>query len=142
MSEPDFGLRFTLATLATWRVAHLLAFEDGPWALVARLRAAAGRLGGVLECFYCLSLWVAAPLALWVTASAIAWPCVVLALSGGACLLHRLTLTPVVMQPLAQGDGHGMLRTEPADTSELDAARTVPGGAAASPATDDSVAAG
>jgi hypothetical protein len=94
VGEQEIGFRFIVATLATWRVAHLLAFEDGPFAIVARLRAAAGRFGGVLDCFYCLSLWVAAPVALWVSASPVAWMCVTLATSGAACLLHRLTGPP------------------------------------------------
>jgi len=125
MEEPADGLRFVVAALAAWRVAHLLAYEDGPFAVVARLRAAAGRFGSLLDCFQCLSLWVAAPLALWVTtASLLAWACVTLGLSGAACLLQRLGAPPVVMQPLPPGElgsmeeaqgkenPHGMLRTD------------------------------
>lgn len=114
MDGPHDALRFVVAALATWRIAHLLAFEDGPFALVARLRAAAGRFGGMLDCFHCLSLWAAAPLALWVTGSLPAWACVALALSGAACLLQRLAAPPVLMQPLPEegGDHHGMLRTD------------------------------
>ena len=123
MGEQEIGLRFIVVTFATWRVAHLLAFEDGPFALIARLRAAAGRFGGVLDCFYCLSLWVAAPFALWVSTSLVAWVCVTLATSGAACLLHRLTGPPVVMQPLSEGEAHGMLRTEAGGGGELDPAR-------------------
>ena len=132
MDEPGIGLRFIVAALATWRVAHLLAFEDGPFAFVARLRKAAGRFGGVLDCFYCLSLWVAAPLALWVSTSPVAWVCVTLGASGAACLVDRLTGHPVVMQPLSEGEADGMLRTEARGGGELDSAREPPGGAAAS----------
>jgi hypothetical protein len=35
----DFWARFGLAVLATWRVTHLLASEDGPADLVVRFRA-------------------------------------------------------------------------------------------------------
>jgi hypothetical protein len=31
-----------LATLAVWRVAHLLQAENGPWDVVVRLRRAVG----------------------------------------------------------------------------------------------------
>lgn len=85
-------LLFFVATLATWRVTHLITAEDGPWNIVARLRQAAGAgfFGQLMDCFYCASLWVAAPLALSVASGwdvrLVAW----LALSGGAILLERL----------------------------------------------------
>jgi hypothetical protein len=55
---------FVLASLACWRVTHLLVAEDGPFEAVARLRQAAARFTRVFDCFYCMSLWVAAPLSL------------------------------------------------------------------------------
>lgn len=87
---------FLLGTLALWRVTHLLQAEDGPWDLVARLRRAAGAgfFGRLLDCFYCLSLWLAAPLAWWLGDTPgqrlLLWP----ALSGAACLLERATAEP------------------------------------------------
>jgi hypothetical protein len=95
-------LRLLLAVLATWRVTHLLALEDGPWDAVTRLRArlGAGVLGRLMDCFYCLSVWVAAPFALFVARrpveALVAW----LAVSGGACLLERATAPPVALTPL------------------------------------------
>ena len=84
---------FLLGVLAVWRVTHLLQAEDGPWNLVVRLRRAVGHgfWGHLLDCFACLSLWIAAPAAgllgrTW-THRALLW----LALSGGAILLSRLT---------------------------------------------------
>jgi hypothetical protein len=55
-----------LATLCVWRITHLLQAEDGPWDFVVRLRRAAGEgfAGKLLDCFYCLSLWISAPFAL------------------------------------------------------------------------------
>lgn len=85
------SLLFVAATLATWRVTHLITAEDGPFDFVARLRQAAGMgfFGQLMDCFYCASLWVAVPLAIWVadgwSARVVAW----LALSGGAILLER-----------------------------------------------------
>jgi hypothetical protein len=88
-----FGMRFALASLATWRVTHLLAEEDGPAETVVRLRAWAGEgwIGELMDCFYCLSAWVAAPLAITVTPRRREAPLVWLALSGAACLLERAT---------------------------------------------------
>ena len=95
-------LRLLLAVLACWRVTHLLALEDGPWDAVTRLRArlGAGVLGRLMDCFQCLSVWVAAPFAAYVTHrwldGVVAW----LALSGAACLLERATAPPVTLTPL------------------------------------------
>ena len=56
--------RLVLGLLTVWRITHLLQAEDGPWDVAVRLRRAAGYgfWGKLLDCFYCLSLWVAAPL--------------------------------------------------------------------------------
>ena len=85
--------RFGLAALATWRLTHLLAEEDGPAEVVVRLRRAAGTswAGELLDCFYCLSLWTAAPFAVAVSRRPRELPVAWLALSGAACLLERLT---------------------------------------------------
>jgi hypothetical protein len=85
--------RFALASLATWRLTHLLAEEDGPGDVVLRLRARAGsgRLGGLMDCFACLSLWVAAPISVIVSNRKREVPVTWLALSGAACLLEQVT---------------------------------------------------
>jgi hypothetical protein len=92
-------LRFywlTVGVLATWRITHLLQAEDGPWSLVVRIRRAAGKSfwGGLLDCFYCLSVWIAAPIAYLIGSDwlekALMWP----ALSGAAILLEKATAKP------------------------------------------------
>ena len=105
----DIPIRFALAVHGTWRVTHLLANEDGPAQHIARLRARLGDslLGSLMDCFNCLSLWIAAPAALFVSGSPLTAVTSWLALSGGACLLERLGEKPVViehdLQPL-EGD--------------------------------------
>ena len=99
----DLLVRFVLAALATWRVTHLLAAEDGPGGLVFRLRRALGGgwLGSLADCFNCLSLAVAAPFGLFVDPRRIPWAVSWLALSGGACLLERLGEAPPLVDPFA-----------------------------------------
>lgn len=82
-----------LGVLAVWRLTHLLQAEDGPWDLVVRLRRAAGSgvWGRLLDCFHCLSLWVAAPAALLLGRSGKERIFLWLAFSGGAILLEQLT---------------------------------------------------
>jgi hypothetical protein len=89
-------MSFVVAVLATWRVTHLLANEDGPAEVVFRLRRWLGEspIGGLIDCFNCLSLWIAAPLALFVSTSLPTWLVSWLALSGAACLLERLGGAP------------------------------------------------
>ena len=85
--------RFGLAALATWRLAHLVTEEDGPARSIARLRARAGAgpAGELMDCFYCLSLWLSAPLAFRLSRRRRDAPITWLALSGAACLLERTT---------------------------------------------------
>ena len=84
---------FAFASLATWRLTHLLAEEDGPANVVLRLRsrAGSGQLGELMDCFYCLSLWVAAPFGLALARRPRQAPLLCLALSGAACLLEQAT---------------------------------------------------
>ena len=56
-----------------------------------RGRAGSGAAGELMDCFYCLSLWLAAPFALVVGGRRRETPVVWLALSGAACLLERAT---------------------------------------------------
>ena len=81
----------TVGVLGVWRLAHLLNAEDGPWDALARLRRGVGNgfWGTLLDCFCCLTVWVAAPFAYWLgegwKEQLFLWP----ALSGGAIVLER-----------------------------------------------------
>ncbi|HRO44515.1 DUF1360 domain-containing protein [Agriterribacter sp.] len=86
-------LQLVVCILATWRLTHLLSKEDGPFDIIYRLRkkAGAGFLGNLLDCFYCLSIWVALPFACWMAFSwqvlLLLWP----AISGAACLFEQFS---------------------------------------------------
>ena len=61
------GVKFywlILGVLTVWRITHFLQAEDGPWDIVIRLRRFVGEglWGRLLDCFYCLSVWIAAPI--------------------------------------------------------------------------------
>jgi hypothetical protein len=110
--------RFGVAVLATWRVAHLLAREDGPGDVLVRLRRrVSGGFGRMLDCVYCLSLWISAPIALWVTRDPLDWLVSMLAISGGACLLERLGDEPVDIRSFEPREHeeavYALLRTTP-----------------------------
>lgn len=96
--------------LAAWRLAHMLVYEDGPYALLARLRKAVGlravvRRGAqgeivtekaaltpwaeLFACVWCMSVWTAAVLSL--PGRVVRWLRRLLAVAAVACLLHELT---------------------------------------------------
>jgi hypothetical protein len=103
--------RFMLAVLATWRVTHLLAQEDGPWDLIARVRerAGGGFWGKLMDCFKCLSLWVAAPFSFFISGARsetlLSW----LALSGAAILIQEHLQKPFVIE---EDQNHELLWSE------------------------------
>jgi hypothetical protein len=79
------------SVLAVWRLTHLLAKEDGPFDLIFLLRrkAGSGFFASLLDCFYCLSIWIALPFGIWLGTGAAEKILVWLALSGAACLLEQ-----------------------------------------------------
>ena len=85
-----------LGTFCVWRVTHLFHAEDGPGQVLVRLRRAAGQgmFGQLLDCFYCLSLWIAAPFAAVLGSGWKQGILLWLAMSGAACLLERATREP------------------------------------------------
>ncbi|MCG8457003.1 MAG: DUF1360 domain-containing protein [Holophagales bacterium] len=111
-----------LIVLAVWRLTHLLHAEDGPWRLFARARQAAGggMVGAMLTCFYCASLWVAAPFA-WLASPS--WPgraILWLAFSAGAIFAHHF------LERLAEPRA-GYPRAEEPSAEEPVAWREMPG---------------
>jgi uncharacterized protein DUF1360 len=109
-----------LGGLTVWRITYFLQAEDGPWDIVIRVRQFVGEgfWGKLLDCFYCLSVWVAAPIAYLLGQSwlerALLWP----SLSAAAILIERVTNAGPRVQPApfaedpVEEQNHGMLRTE------------------------------
>ena len=114
-----------LAILSVWRLTHLLNAEDGPWDLVVHLRRAAGSgfWAALLDCFYCLSVWMAAPIAYLIGSSwaerLLLWP----ALSAGAILLERAVPEKTPVPPYLSQDQEDsyVLRQESPAVANADA---------------------
>jgi hypothetical protein len=127
MDQIGLSMRIVLAILATWRITHLLSSEDGPGDLVFHVRAklGSGWAGRLMDCFYCLSLWVAAAIAVVVTRHFSDWALTWLALSAGACLLERATQEQTAIQkfPIEGEHSHAMLRSEEEQPEEQPIAR-------------------
>lgn len=82
---------FILGSLTAWRISYLLTSESGPRDVFAntRRRFSTGILGGAVNCLYCMSIWVSAPLA-WILGETVMehlllWP----ALSAAAIVIER-----------------------------------------------------
>src|SRR5579862_2115301 len=113
--SPAFWARFILSALAVWRITHLFASEDGPWDVIARIRVALGNsvVGKAMDCFGCLSIWIAIPLAFVVSRRVSDAVVIWLALSGAAFLLERATAQPLVIETPSEqskGDSNHVLR--------------------------------
>lgn len=90
-------LTATLASLAIYRVARMVAEEDGPAFVFKRLRDrftdqhSSIALG--LRCTYCISFWVALPIAVWLVVfggwDAWLFPIWWLGLAGAAVKLYE-----------------------------------------------------
>jgi hypothetical protein len=118
-AAPWFDL--ALAILATWRLCHLVAREDGPFDLILRLRlrAGSGMVARLLDCPYCLSLWVAAPIAAWQARDLVTGLLLWQAISAGSCLLTMAAdglvagaspaapLAPPLLGPVSRALGPG-----------------------------------
>ncbi len=89
--------RFLLAVLCNFRLAELVAVDEGPFDLCARFRGAVARrsywLARLVSCAYCAGIWIALPLALWVTglsADIITVFVIWLAIAGGQAFLENV----------------------------------------------------
>jgi hypothetical protein len=99
---------FGLGIFGVWRTTHFLSAEDGPWSVSARLRRAVqySFSASAFDCFYCLSIWVALPFALYIGDSIGEELCLCLALSGAAIALERLITQPDAIPPAIYFDDH------------------------------------
>jgi hypothetical protein len=85
--------KYFLLVIVVWRLTHLISAEDGPFDLIIKLRKAAGQsfFGKLMDCFYCLSIWIG--LAAAFLASRNAKEIIILCFyySGASILLEKLT---------------------------------------------------
>lgn len=82
-------LNFLLLALFAWYVTYILIRTSGPFNVFARLRSLT-TLGGLLECMYCLVVWVAL-LGYGLLSTPLTPVVYVGAIAGGAMILHRYT---------------------------------------------------
>lgn len=90
----QFLISFTLCTFAVYRVAYMLAYEDGPFDLFSRWREFVGQkdwIGRGFHCPLCMSWWLSAIAGLYlakldVQLVLLYW----FAIAGATLLLHKV----------------------------------------------------
>jgi hypothetical protein len=107
-------LRLVVAVLGVWRFTHLVVAEDGPWDVIVRLRRWVGSStwGELMDCFKCLSIWMAVPFAVVVGGTWSRRIALVPALSAGAILLQEAQYgsSGSLEATILEEDDDGMLR--------------------------------
>lgn len=85
--------KYLILVIVVWRLTHLLSAEDGPFDLIIKLRKLLGNsfFGGLMDCFYCLSIWIGLLAACYIGNN---WKEILLLMlyySGASIMLERLT---------------------------------------------------
>jgi hypothetical protein len=88
-------LYFIVGAFATYRIAHMLVKEDGPFGVFLDLRASRFHfIQELFGCMFCMSVWVAAVIAallLGVNLRVETWFVTTFGLSGASILIYLIT---------------------------------------------------
>lgn len=84
---------YIVILIAVWRVTHLISSEDGPFEVIIKIRKLAGQsfFGKLMDCFYCLSIWIGLGAAFLVTLDVKELVLLCLYYSGASILLEKIT---------------------------------------------------
>lgn len=85
---------FLISVLSVWRVTHLIQAEDGPFDVIYKLRKLAGKsfFGSLMDCFFCLSIWVALPVGIYFGSNWIERILLGLSFSASAIFLEQIIM--------------------------------------------------
>jgi len=85
--------KYLVIVIVVWRLVHFINAEDGPFDLVIRLRKLLGNsfFGKLMDCFYCLSIWIGLAGGLFAGSTVKEIILLTLYYSGLSILLEKLT---------------------------------------------------
>jgi hypothetical protein len=85
--------KYLILVIIVWRLTHLISMEDGPFDVIIKLRRAAGNsfFGKLMDCFYCLSIWIGLGCALFSGNNLKEIIMLTLYYSGASILLEKLS---------------------------------------------------
>jgi len=89
---PDI-VKYFVIIIVVWRITHLFSMEDGPFDLIFRIRKllGSGFFGKLMDCFYCLSIWVSLLLSIIIGIGFAEMIILCLYYSGAAIILEKFT---------------------------------------------------
>ena len=85
--------KYLVTTIIVWRLTHLISAEDGPFDIIIRIRKLMGTsfLGKLMDCFYCLSVWIGLLCAWFWTGMSKELIVLAIYYSGASILIEKLT---------------------------------------------------
>jgi Protein of unknown function (DUF1360) len=85
--------KYFILVIVVWRITHLIASEDGPFEIIFKIRKMFGEtfFGKLMDCFYCLSIWVGLIAALSISSQIKEILLLTLYYSGASILLEKQT---------------------------------------------------
>lgn len=89
----DELVKYFVLVIVVWRVTHLISAEDGPFDIIIKTRKLAGNsfFGKLMDCFYCLSIWIGLAAAFYAGNKWQEISILCLYYSGAAILLEKIT---------------------------------------------------
>ncbi len=87
----DTWFWLVICILSVWRITTLVCYEKGPWDVMTKLRALLFKLklGSLIECFHCTSLWFSIFFCIVIYPVEIKTIFIILAISGGASIIEN-----------------------------------------------------
>lgn len=85
--------KYLILVIVVWRLTHLISAEDGPFDLIIKFRKLLGKsfFGKLMDCFYCLSIWIGLLAAFYIGNNVEEIIILCLYYSGSSILLEKLT---------------------------------------------------
>ena len=89
--EPEQWFWLVISILVVWRLTTLICYEAGPFGMMIKLRMALYRakLGNLVDCFHCCSMWVAMAITLSIYKLHYTTIFLWLAIAGGTSVIER-----------------------------------------------------
>ncbi len=86
-------LKYFVMVIVVWRLTHLISTEDGPFDLIIKIRKLMGSsiIGKLMDCFYCLSIWIGFFIALYASENLAEIIILTFYYSGASILLEKIT---------------------------------------------------
>ena len=93
--------KLILGILCVWRITHFFYAEDGPWDAVFKIRELLGEgfWGKLMDCFCCLSFWIAIPFAYIIGVGWLEKVLLWFGLSAGAILVEQIVFKNLGIPP-------------------------------------------